>query len=354
MSWHFGRKETPRAAPSAADWVVRIRSGTLTRRHRREIQRWMDESPENVRDLLRTEAAWRLAGSLANDDILLHELEELETAAGTAEREPWRAFRALPRWAYALTATVLLVTGWVTWQALAPLSYSTARGEQRLISLADGSVVVLNTDTRLTVDLTATRRTIHLQRGEALFQVAHDARRPFIVYAGAGYTRALGTRFDVVELGGTITVAVLEGRVEVRSREGAKEAPASAPELVEAGQAAAYIPSGESVAPEPTQASSERITAWEEGKLRFDSWLVERAVREYNRYAKKPIRLARGEFGNVRISGVFRIGDTATFVRVLAELVDGKVVDDGDRLTLTSKASVDVAPGRDAAAPPTE
>jgi len=230
---------------------------------------------------------------------------------------------------------------------LLPGSYETARGEQRVVTLADGSVVALNTDTRLTVEFTDEARSIVLKRGEALFQVTHDAARPFTVHAGAGYARAAGTRFNVLAQEGNVTVSVLEGRVEVTVPEAAsRDLPASHARehsaLLQAGESTAYGESGRLLEPEPTRASAERIVAWREGKLRFDSWSLERAVREYNRYAEKPIRIEMPELDVVKLSGVFRIGDSAGFVAALGELVGARVVDQGDVLVLKE---ADQAPG---------
>jgi transmembrane sensor len=82
------------------------------------------------------------------------------------------------------------------------------------------------------------------------------------------------------------------------------------------------------------QASTERIAAWREGKLRFDNWRLAEAIDEYNRYASKPIHLAAPQLADVRITGVFRIGDSGAFVTALGELVGATVEDAGATLEL--------------------
>jgi transmembrane sensor len=217
------------------------------------------------------------------------------------------------------------------------------RGEQRVVTLADGSVIILNTDTRLAVHMSAATRQIVLERGEALFQVTRDPQRPFLVRAGAGMTRALGTQFNVLLQDGGAIVSVLQGAVEVGARsageqQNGEERP-DGRKVLAAGQSAAYTARGQLVSPEPTHASADRIAAWREGKLRFESWPLERAVREYNRYATKPIRLEVEPDANIQISGIFRIGDSTTFVEALGELVGAKVADWGEVLVLQSPRS---------------
>jgi len=349
-----------------------MRSGMLGQHDRNAMQRWMANRPEHARDLLQVEAAWRLSGVLANDAEVRRELEELdslESSPGLRRVDVWlaRGFRDTRAAYVAAAAALVLGIGMTFWYVLTPRSYQTAHGEQRVVTLADGSVVALNTDTRLRVDLSAARRDVFLRRGEALFQVAYDPRRPFVVHAAQGYARAVGTRFNVLAQESGVTVSVLEGRVEVSPQEflhehanataSAANAPvssgtaqqestagvgstmASQPLLLRAGQSAAYVPSGKLVAPEPMQASAERIVAWREGKLRFESWRLDRAVREYNRYAEKPIYLDSPDVAGVEISGVFRIGDSAAFVQALGELVNARVVHDGDTLLLKRAAT---------------
>lgn len=326
------RAESSEGHPeTAAEWAVRMRSGTLTQRERSGLRDWMDESPDNVRELLRIEATWRLSGALGNHPDVLRELENFGSDGLTKGHRTLGFTRGLRYPAVIFALTVLVAA--ILWLTSLPSRYETARGEQRVLTLADGSVVALNTDTLLSVRLTDRERTVWLQRGEALFQVKQDSARPFIVRANNGYARAIGTRFDVLAQSGTVMVSVLEGRVQVSGQDAPTPAANASAMVLQAGQATAYESSGKVLSPEPMQASTERITAWREGKLRFDSWPLQRAIFEYNRYAKKPIRLT-DNLGNVRISGVFRIGDSDGFVGALAELVNGKVVDDGDTLLL--------------------
>jgi transmembrane sensor len=311
------------------EWVVRMRSGALTRRERRRMKRWMDAAPEHARELLRAETAWRLSGALENDESLRRELAELDAMPP--------APGGFHRWRQPLLATAALalaVLGVFALSSRAP-TYSTLIGEQRTVVLPDGSTMALNTGTKVEVRYTAQRRTLHLLHGEALFHVAHDARRPFIVHNSAGTVRAVGTRFNVLaDETGAITVSVLEGRVAVTPGSKARR---PKPALLDAGESVACTSDGALAAPLAGQASFTRIAAWREGKLRFDAWPLEQAVREYNRYAEQPVILDAVTDHGVLVSGVFRINDTDTFLKALVELVDGRLIEDGEVLRLTTR-----------------
>jgi transmembrane sensor len=311
---------------SGADWVVKMRSGALDERERQEMRRWMAASPDNARDLLRAEAAWRLSGALQNELDIQRELHELDSCE--YQRHSRRRRWMLSAYA-AAAALAILAVGIAAWQRTSPSGFQTAHGEQRIVTLADGSTVALNTDTHVTIGFSSKARDVFLKSGEALFQVAPDPNRPFTVHAATGHARALGTRFNVLAQDDDVTVSVLEGRVEV-----SPASRGSSKKLLDAGESTAYDSRGTLMTPEPTRASAERIVAWREGKLRFESLRLDHAVREYNRYAKKPIRLEIREAGNVEISGVFRIGDSVAFVHALGELVNAQVVDEGEILIL--------------------
>ena len=330
-----GPKDRPVPLPAnAAEWVIRMRSGEFSGGERKALEEWLGASADNPRELLRAEAAWRLSGSLASEARVRQEIDSLAQETGAADPVPQPASPRRKSFFYAVAATVLLaVLAGITWRMAHDGDVETARGEQRMLTLDDGSIVTLNTDTELDIDFSAHTRQISLRRGEALFQVARDPSRPFIVRAGAGYARALGTRFNVVADQDNVTVSVLEGRVEVAPQLASREEST----VLGAGESTAYMSTGKLTRPEPTRASPERIDAWREGKLRFDSWTLARAVSEDNRYAEKPLRLGSEEFANVPISGVFRIGDSSAFVQAIGELLGTRVVDEGDTLLLTRK-----------------
>lgn len=321
------------APNKGAEWVARMHSGQMTDDDQRDLRAWLASSTKNNRDFLRAEATWLMCGTLAGDPKIQAEL------AGWRRKSQRRTMRALwstaPRGRLAAAAAAVLSIAIAALWLAASLSldwHDTAPGEQHVVSLPDGSSIAINTDSRVGFHYSANERHVALEKGEALFEVARDTKRPFTVRAANGYVRAVGTRFNVLVQNDTVTVAVLDGRVDVVTQGDAGEQRAE----LDVGQSIAYRKSGRLMPADPTVASAQRIAAWREGKLRFDEWPLERAIREHNRYSSKPIRLGNADLGQRLVSGVFRIGDTPAFVDALETLIDVKAVDQGEALVLVA------------------
>lgn len=210
--------------------------------------------------------------------------------ASSVAQPPRRALAA----AAALAAAGVVAAIW--FETRSPSAYVTERGEQRAISLPDGSLVNLNTDTRLAVEYSPKIRRLVLSKGEALFSVTKDPRRPFIVEAGAHRVQATGTRFSVLEEPARTIVTVVEGSVAVSRTEGQ-----SSPVRLTAGQqwATAHAASG------VRSVDAQRAIAWQQWKLYFDDESLGSAVSEFNRYNRQPIVLADPDLSQRKISGVF-------------------------------------------------
>lgn len=329
--WPWNRSEP--LPSTGVDWVVRYRSRQLGRRELRALRAWLAASRDHARDLLRAEAVWRMSGALGQDKEIQEHLARSTRRQASAAAASRRSRRVIGLAGAAAASLAAIATVWYAYFGTRDW-YETAPGQQRTVMLPEGSSIAINTDTRLAVDFSDAQRLIVLKRGEALFEVTPDSTRPFVVRAANGYVRAVGTRFNVLVEERAVTVAVLEGRVEVAPG-GDGDEPAK---LLDAGQSAAYERSGRLVEAAPERASRERIAAWREGKLSFDAWPLERAVHEHNRYAAKPLRLAGPELAHLEISGVFRIGDTKALVYALGKLMDVQVIDEGDALLITGSA----------------
>jgi transmembrane sensor len=196
----------------------------------------------------------------------------------------------------------------------------TALGEIRRVPLADGSLAAVNTDTKVEVALKAEQRHVMLARGEAWFQVAKDAERPFVVEAGDVRVRAVGTAFSVQKhADDAVDVRVTEGVVEVW-RVGDE---ANVRRVVAGGQV--------SVAEQGrvTQLASlepvERALSWRDGQLIFDGDTVEDAAEKFNRYNSVKIEIANEDLRSQKMIGRFRTNEPQAFVRSVAALLGAKV-----------------------------
>jgi len=193
----------------------------------------------------------------------------------------------------------------------------------KVVPLADGSVVNLNTDSRIRVQYTAVRRSIHLDRGEALFDVAKDAARPFVVSAGDMQVRAVGTSFSVLRLADTpVQITVREGVVEVdRDHSGAREV---APVRLTANMRA-EAPLGSGLAsPAPIRAVAvapveiERAVAWREGRIAFEGETLAEAVKDFQRYSDTRIVIDDPSIAKEEVTGLFQANDPVGFAQAVA------------------------------------
>jgi len=268
----------------------------------------------------RREHAWRMLGLVEDEPQIKAWLAE----AGQSESERTSGQRGRRSgWLIGslAAACALLAVGvsLATYRYLATQHYETRVGEQRDVLLSDGSRVTLNTNTALSVHYSRRRRYLLLERGEALFAVAHNAARPFDVEAAGTVTRALGTEFNIDMRGATVTVSVLEGVVQVSTpaSAGGKGAGvgASAPQQAEAvskGQALEFQPGERRFIQQ--RADLDRIDGWRTRRLEFSNVPLTEAVEEFNRYSSTPIVIGTPDLATVRISGIFRIGDTDGFL----------------------------------------
>jgi transmembrane sensor len=148
--------------------------------------------------------------------------------------------------------------------------------------------------------------------------VTHDAQRPFEVNASHGTARALGTQFNVLATAQGATVSVLSGKVEVIAPDTA-ETSGSQSAVLGHGQQITYT--GGSLSPVQA-ANARRIGAWHSGRIAFEDVELEQALTEFNRYGKTPIVLGDTSLARLRVSGVFRIGETDAFLRALSTAFD--------------------------------
>jgi transmembrane sensor len=198
----------------------------------------------------------------------------------------WRAVRIVAAISVAVAAIALTVSG-----TNSTKEYTTAIGEQRTAKLDDGSLVQLNTDTKISVTLSKSRRDIRLIRGEALFLVEHEPSRPFFVSAEKASVRVVGTSFNIRDRIDAVDVTVVEGAVQVTANEAiAENQHSTAAEVtrVSAGENA-RVASGK-VVTSPVIDVAETLS-WRERRLVFHEATLEDMAREFNRYNKAQIKI---------------------------------------------------------------
>ncbi len=269
-------------------------------------------------EILAMEQVWAMAGAVAQDPRIMAAREE--DLARYAPRKHWRPV------ALVAAMLVVMIVGAATLllrdpgdgapQQIAASNFSTGVAERSQVVLADRSNVTLDADSAITVQISDRERNVSLQRGRALFEVAKDRSRPFLVRAGNKQVRATGTAFSVELRDDEVIVIVTEGTVEVtelpRPRARASAPPHSA-EMKAGTQLVAHNDTDWSVAAiDPLQA-----TSWRVGRLQFNGNPLSEAVAEMNRYSRQKLVFRDDRIPNDHIVGVFKAGDTLGFAQAI-------------------------------------
>jgi transmembrane sensor len=349
-------------AAEAVDWFLKLQETAAAEADRRSFSEWLLRSPAHVEEYLQVASSWSLADVGTEGDLEAAAL----LAAAKAHHEtdnvvalPSRVGRRVPpagsesagllsarKWrTAALVAALLLgIAVWVTYlSGPATMTLQTVVGEQSSFTLQDGSVVFLNTDSKVRVGWWAAERHVELVRGEARFKVASDPSRPFTVGTATAAVRALGTVFNVRFEPLSTQVAVLEGRVEVtvaRTTSPPLDAPVTGnkgPTTVQspvierirlaAGERAAVTPGGIQADAGPP---IESVVAWTDRRLVFRDQPLDAVIQEFNRYRTHPLVLDDPALTSLRISGVFDLNDTESLIAYLGTYETVRVDRRGD------------------------
>ena len=288
---------------AAADWHACLREpepdAGLAAARKEDFDRWLAADPRHAQAYTRIERLWvKLETPVA-------EVARSDPAAVEADGQGRRWLAPLlPRTAWAVASlAILLAVGAVQVDDVVTnlrSDHMTAVGERAPLELDDGSRVTLNTDSAIAVDMSPERRQVQLLRGEAWFDVAPDAARPFVVATEAGRIRVTGTSFGVRLDDNAAFVALTEGNLELRTGDGAGD---TAPALVlTGGHQARLSPDG---AFGPTALNRTAATAWLRDQIVFFDTPLLDVVAELNRYRAGRIVILDGSLDGLTVSGVF-------------------------------------------------
>ncbi len=302
---------------AAARWIVRRAGDDWSPADEQALTAWLDEHMAHRASFWRLEHGWNEAdriGALGRRGPSRRPLRRFLTGLAVARTRP------VLTGALAATLAMTVGLGSYAWRAARvdptparTIALRTSVGAQRTVALGDGSRIELNTATLLRTTERPDGREVWLDRGEAFFDIAHRADRPFVVHAGPRTVTVLGTRFSVRRDGDTVTVAVSSGRVRVADTVPSAGSRAA---LIGAGDIAITQPQGTLVAV-AAPARVEAMTAWRDGMLVFDDMRLAAAVAEFNRYTNRPIRIDDPQTADIRIGGAFRTDNSDNFLSLL-------------------------------------
>ncbi|MDR2307188.1 MAG: FecR family protein [Paucimonas sp.] len=302
------KQQLPDPVPEqAATWFARVQDAPGDETVRAALAQWLGQHPRHREEYQRLAVLWRAA-----------DLIPAQRLAALCEPAPVRQLprRRLLRQALAAgVALAALGLGWRAWESPRlhhQAELQTVLGERRQVDLPDGSHLQLNSATRLQVAFTPQRREVRLLQGEAMFSVAHDSSRPFVVSTAQGEVTVTGTRFDVRQDPDRTRVVVEQGSVRVQ---GASDSRAQ----LTAGQGSHIDPQGKVAAPYAIDADA--LTAWRHGKLVFDNAPLSEVVREVSRYRVQPLRVAPGKVASLRLSSTFSSDDPDALLRALPSIL---------------------------------
>ena len=314
---------------AAADWWVRLRDPAAAEQ---TIEQWLAWTSADASHLHAFERITELAERLGA-------LGEVTRVQLVAEFAPVQAVRRrwLPIAAAAAMAGVVLMSGYAAWSlrntALAPQVYSSEVAARRDITLVDGTSVTLGGATRLTAQFSRDHRQVELAQGEAFFQVAHNAERPFVVNAGKLAIHDVGTAFDVRRTGDHVTISVTEGRVRIFNR---ADRTGDGLEAV-AGQRVSYDPGRAALSVSSTDLA--RATAWQGDRLEFDNESLAVVVANINRYRRRPVRIEDAHLEALTFTGTVKTDAIDDWLHALPQVLPVKVRDAGGQTILSDMAS---------------
>ncbi|HYG27216.1 MAG TPA: FecR domain-containing protein [Caulobacteraceae bacterium] len=322
----------------ATYWVARRRLGLMSAADEAAFAAWRAD-PANAAALADIDGMVDEVGAVA----AFSEVRAMRQAA-LAIAPPRRISGRLAGSIAASLVALVLAGTWAVNLPAAPVSpavatavptqrYVTGVGEQRTMKLTDGSTVALNTASVVEVAYSASRRDIRLLQGQALFEVAHNPARPFVVAAADRRITALGTRFDVRLDGPATTVVLVEGRVKVEPLRPVgldRLAPVLARRTLEPGEVLVAEP-GEGV--EVAVADTEQATSWRRGQVIFREDTIGEAVAEMNRYADTQLVVDDPRIAALKISGVFGVTREENFLAALTSFYPIEAVERSPRVT---------------------
>ena len=342
----------------ASAWFVAFRFDNVDERERNRFSEWLRRSPEHIQAYLEIARSWAdlpqsdpaaridvqmlISRARESDADIVPIRDRLPTAhkAGPAKRSPILLAASL--------AFLCVAIGVFAWSELdRHRVYATDIGEQRSIKLADGSTVDLNARSKIRVMFSDKERDVELVEGQALFEVAKNPRRPFVVQSAGTRIRAVGTQFDVNRMAASTVVTVVEGRVTVSSISDDPPvlAVSNAPDELPAHPHLVYVSAGEQVtvathAPEnATRADVNATTAWIRKKMVYDATPLAQVAEEFNRYNTRALIIDDAQLGTLGITGVYSSTDPASLLRFLRSQAGIRVIESDRDIRITRAAS---------------
>lgn len=344
-----GRPDTDPVFVAAAEWMVRVHDPDVTPESLIAWQAWMRETPAHAEAFGRMEKLDELLRAVPRPPKVSAREMARDSYPGSVPIRLWRRRprQLMPRWALAASALIAALALALLGIAVSgrfggdrgALVIATRIGENRVVRLADGSLLTLGGDSRVAIDFHPQERDLDLLRGEAFFKVAHNPRRPFKVAAGRAMVVAVGTQFDVRRDTERVVVDVVEGRVLVLPR--SPVLPIALLHALQPRLAAVSVGAGEQTSVDSAQiAAPSQIpdagdaTSWQSGRLVFRMQPLGDVLQQVNRYSSKPIVIGDPAIAGMKVTGTVVDGNVSGWVASLQSAMGIQAADEPDRIVL--------------------
>ncbi|AHE52780.1 FecR family protein [Sphingomonas sanxanigenens] len=312
------RSEPERINRQAADWLARLHADDRAAEDEAAFRTWLKADPSHEGAFERASMIWDAAGGLRDQPIA----REAPAPAPAAR---------LSRRAVMAGGGALFVAGGLGlgWQRAYAGVYRTGIGEQRRLVLEDGSRVMLDTDTRIRFRAGSAARTLSLATGRIDLDIARDTR-PFVIEAGERRVIATAARLDLRRDGDDVALTAIQGSARIDAPDVTGKA---APVPLAQGT---RIAMAEGRPDRLDQPELDDLIAWQSGRLAFRDETIAQAATEMNRYSTRALVVSDPRVADLRLSGVYRVGDSEAFARSLAVLLPVRVAADGDAIRISA------------------
>lgn len=284
--------DAERLLEQACDWLSQLHAGEFSADDQLRLAAWRALDPAHERAWQQAQAAWRGMERLRGRAIPGAEMLLQERYRKPRDRFRWLPLAVACSVVLAVTLTAYYPPG--LWRA----DYLTDKGQQRRITLTDGSMVTLNSASALAIHFDDSTRRVELLQGEAFFEVAKNPQRPFVVTSAGGEVRAVGTAFGVLRQSEQSKVELVEGIVEIQDDRHLHS------ERLSAGQTALIAADNITL---HAVGRSDSLALWRDGYLQFDGLPLQEAIAQINRYRPGRVILLNQAFADKRVSGLFRL-----------------------------------------------
>jgi transmembrane sensor len=328
----MNESDTSRLAQAAA-WRVRLAENDLE--DCPELSDWLAGDARNVAAWKQVQDDWGLFEEHATSPEILELRSAALAHAHEAGRGRWvrsRRFAIAHRLGIAAGILILAAGGLFVWMKQ-PDVYSTRPGERRIVTLADGSQIALDSRSEVRVAYSTHGRELTLTKGQARFDVVHDFERPFSVTADGHEVIATGTSFNVDLFGPTLLVTLIEGRVVVSSPalNDTTKVEIPLPRItLDAGEQVVFAPK---TPPSVARVNLGQTTAWENGEIVSENDSLAMVVARINRYAQHAVVIGDSETADLHVSGVFHTGDIDGFISTIVAYLPVRADKDADGTT---------------------